>query len=115
MSAYEHMVFFRFKPQVPQSTVDDLMTTLLTFPRTIPGILEMSAGINETEETGNIHGYTLGLRITFEDQQTLRVYQSHSEHQSFIQKLNGILESVIVMDYPFPTRDPNSKSRSLSS
>ena len=58
MSAYEHMVFFRFKHQVAQVTLDDLMATLLAFPRTIPGILEMSAGINETEETENIHPNT---------------------------------------------------------
>ncbi|WP_082084085.1 Dabb family protein [Paenibacillus beijingensis] len=44
--------------------------------------------------------YTFGLRITFENQQSLREYATHPVHQQFVQSLNGILDNVVVVDYP---------------
>ncbi|MGO4501188.1 Dabb family protein, partial [Paenibacillus sp. 2RAB27] len=64
------------------------------------GIFDISAGINVTEETENIKGYTLGLRVTFEDLASLRSYGPHPVHQEFVKALDGILENVIVVDYP---------------
>jgi hypothetical protein len=78
----------------------ELLDQLLTFRDRIPGILDLSAGINVTEETENIKGYTLGLRVTFEDLVSLRSYGPHPVHQEFVKSLDGILENVIVVDYP---------------
>ncbi len=106
MSAYHHQVLFRFKEPLAPETAHDLTETLLALPAEIAGILDISAGINETEETLNSHGYTLGLHVSFESRQALRAYQPHPAHQAFIQKLNGLVESVVVMDYPVPDREP---------
>ena len=73
---------------------------LFTFKAKIPGYVELTAGVNVTEETANIHGYTLGLRVTFEDKAALDQYGPHPVHQQFVKLLDGIIESVIVMDYP---------------
>ncbi|MGY2893805.1 Dabb family protein [Deinococcus sp. UYEF24] len=104
MTAYEHIVVFRFKPSVSRAQQDGLVATLLAFPGVIPGILELTAGINETEETENVHGYTLGLRITFQDRQALTAYQPHASHQAFVRQLDGLIENVVVMDYPVTVR-----------
>ncbi|PKG21917.1 hypothetical protein CWS01_20055 [Niallia nealsonii] len=71
-----------------------------TFKEGIPGILELTAGINVTEEKENIKGYTLGLRVTFKDKDALDQYGPHPLHQEFVGMLEGIIEDVIVVDYP---------------
>jgi hypothetical protein len=97
---FEHLVVFKFNANVTHVKQQELLDQLLAFQGQIPGILDISAGINVTEETDNIHGYTLGLRVTFEDLASLRAYGPHPVHQQFVKSLEGILENVIVVDYP---------------
>jgi hypothetical protein len=97
---YEHLVVFKFNNNLTPAKQQELLDQLLAFRGSIPGIMDMSAGINVTEETENIHGYTLGLRVTFDDLASLRLYGPHPLHQKFVKSLDGILESVVVVDYP---------------
>lgn len=97
---YEHLVFFKFNNNVSSDKQKELLDQLLSFRNRIPGIVDVSAGINVTEEIDNIKGYTLGLRVTFEDLESLRAYGPHPVHQEFVQSLAGILDDVIVVDYP---------------
>ncbi|MDR6551788.1 Dabb family protein [Paenibacillus qinlingensis] len=97
---YEHIVVFKFNTNITLIKQQELLDQLLTFRDRIPGIIDISAGINVTEETENMKGYTLGLRVTFEDLASLRSYGPHPVHQEFVKSLDGILENVIVVDYP---------------
>ncbi|NOV00728.1 Dabb family protein [Paenibacillus planticolens] len=97
---FEHLVCFRFKETLAAQKEQELIETLLSFKGRIPGIVEISAGANETEETDNVQGYTLGLRVTFEDRESLRQYGPHPVHQEFVKSIAGIIENVIVIDYP---------------
>ncbi|TVY09228.1 Dabb family protein [Paenibacillus cremeus] len=97
---YEHLVFFKFNTTITPGKQQELLDQLLAFRNRIPGIVDLSAGINVTEETHNIKGFTLGLRVTFEDLESLRAYGPHPVHQEFVSSLKGILEDVIVVDYP---------------
>jgi hypothetical protein len=97
---YEHLVVFNFNASVTPAKQQELLDQLLAFRHSIPGIIDISAGINVTEETENIRGYTLGLRVTFEDLASLRSYGPHPVHQAFVKSLDGILENVVVVDYP---------------
>jgi hypothetical protein len=97
---FEHLVSFKFKEMLPAPKEKELLETLLSFKERIPGIVDMSAGVNVTDEVGNIHGYTLGLRVTFQDQESLRQYGPHPVHQQFVKLLDGILDNVVVIDYP---------------
>ncbi|WP_216857082.1 Dabb family protein [Paenibacillus tritici] len=97
---YEHLVVFRFNDQYEPSREEGLLSTLRALKGQIPGIADLTAGVNVTEETENIHGYTLGLRVTFEDQEALRQYGPHPAHQRFVSMLEGIIENVVVVDYP---------------
>ncbi|KRE55992.1 Dabb family protein [Paenibacillus sp. Soil750] len=97
---YEHLVVFKFNTNVTPIKQQELLDQLLSFRDRIPGIFDISAGINVTQETENIKGYTLGLRVTFEDLASLRSYGPHPVHQEFVKSLDGILENVIVVDYP---------------
>ncbi|WP_261301823.1 Dabb family protein [Paenibacillus andongensis] len=97
---FEHLVSFKFKENLAQQKEKELLETLWSLKNKIPGIVDLSAGVNVTEETENVQGYTIGLRVTFEDQESLRQYGPHPAHQQFVQSLEGILENVIVIDYP---------------
>jgi hypothetical protein len=97
---YEHLVSFKFKESYSPDKVKMLLDTLLSFKGRIPGIVELTAGVNVTEEIDNIHGYSLGLRVTFQDKEALRQYGPHPVHQEFVRMLDGILDNVVVIDYP---------------
>ncbi|WP_274649633.1 Dabb family protein [Paenibacillus humicola] len=97
---FEHLVLFRFNDSLTPEKRQELLDKLLSFKGQIPGIVELSAGVNETEETDNIRGYTLGLRVTFEDREALRAYGPHPVHQEFVRSLAGLLDNVVVADYP---------------
>ncbi|ANE45269.1 stress protein [Paenibacillus swuensis] len=96
----EHIVIFKFNEKVTSEQEQALLDQLLAFKGQIPGIAELSAGINVTEETEVAHGFSLGLRVTFETQEDLRNYGPHPLHQAFVASLSGLLEQVIVVDYP---------------
>ncbi|WP_248924852.1 Dabb family protein [Paenibacillus hamazuiensis] len=98
---YEHLVVFKLKENVTAQMEQELLDKLQSFKGRIPGIVQLSAGINVTEETENRHGFNLGLRVTFSDREALRQYSPHPLHQEFVRMLDGLLDSVVVVDYPF--------------
>ncbi|MBD2870573.1 Dabb family protein [Paenibacillus arenilitoris] len=100
MSMYEHLVAFKFNDGITPAKRQELLDQLLAFRGRIPGIVDLSAGINVTEEAENVHGFTLGLRVTFEDRASLQAYGPHPVHQAFVKSLDGLLDNVIVVDYP---------------
>ncbi|CAM4191522.1 Dabb family protein [Paenibacillus alkaliterrae] len=97
---FEHLVAFKFHEKLESSKEKELLETLHGFKDVIPGIIELTAGLNQTHETDNIHGYTLGLRVTFADRQALLDYGPHPAHQAFVKMLDGLIANVIVVDYP---------------
>lgn len=101
---YEHLVAFKLNDKITTVKQQELVAQLLALQEEIPGIVDLTAGINVTEETDHIQGFTLGLRVTFEDQEALRAYGPHPAHQAFVTSLNEWVENVIVVDYPIPSR-----------
>ncbi|QGQ98144.1 Dabb family protein [Paenibacillus psychroresistens] len=97
---YEHLVSFKFNEKMNPQKAKELIEVLLDFKTQIPGIIELTAGINETAEVDNIHGYSLGLRVTFQDKAALLQYGPHPAHQQFVKLLDGLVENVVVIDYP---------------
>ncbi|UVI32719.1 Dabb family protein [Paenibacillus spongiae] len=96
---YEHLVSFRFKEELTPEKEQELLDSLYSFKGRIPGLIDVTAGINIKVEPENAHGFTLGLRVTFETLEALRAYGPHPAHQEFVKKLDGILDQVVVMDY----------------
>ncbi|HWJ78556.1 MULTISPECIES: Dabb family protein [Bacillaceae] len=98
---YEHMVFFKFNEFLTPEKEKELLGRLNSFQDKIPGIKELTAGFNVTEEVENMKGFTLGLRVTFENKNALDNYGPHPVHQEFVGSLEGVIEDVVVVDYPF--------------
>ncbi|MBB6023102.1 hypothetical protein HNR77_004202 [Paenibacillus sp. JGP012] len=101
---FEHLVVFKFNDKITPAKQQEFVSQLLALQDQIPGIIDLTAGVNITEETDKIQGFTLGLRVTFEDQEALRAYGPHPAHQAFVASLNDWVDNVIVMDYPIPSR-----------
>ncbi|PLS03351.1 Dabb family protein [Neobacillus cucumis] len=97
---YEHMVFFKFKENITPEKEQELLEKLLSFKGVIPGIVELSAGINVTAEEERKQGYGLGLRVTFDNKESLDQYGPHPAHQDFVKSLDNVIENVVVVDYP---------------
>jgi hypothetical protein len=96
---YEHIVMFKFNENFTPEKEQDLLSQLKEFKGKIPGIIELTAGINVTEEVENKHGYTMGLRVTFRAKQELDNYLPHPIHQEFVSSLDGVIDNIIVADY----------------
>ncbi|MDQ0229171.1 Dabb family protein [Metabacillus malikii] len=98
---FEHIVLLKLKPSVTIDEQEEVVKYTYTFKETIQGIVDISAGINITEEMEHKHGYTIGIRITFADQQACRDYIQHPQHQTFLKRISPIVEGIVIMDYPF--------------
>lgn len=97
---FEHLVSFKFNRILEPGLEQELLELLRGLKDQIPGIVDLTAGVNETEETDNIHGFSIGLRVTFNDRESLQVYGPHPAHQAFVRRLDGLIEQVVVVDYP---------------
>jgi len=100
---FEHLVSFKFNENYTKEHERKLLDKIATFKAHIPGIVEITAGVNTTGETEQIQGYTLGLRVTFQDEEALRAYGPHPVHREYVQMLDGIIDNVIVIDYEITT------------
>jgi len=98
---YEHIVLLKLKPNVTIDEQEEAVKYARAFKDTIPGIVDLSAGINVTEEVEHKQGYTLGIRVTFVNRQACRDYIQHQQHQNLLQRVGPFVEGIVVMDYPF--------------
>ena len=98
---YEHIVLLKLKPNVTIDKQEEVVKYAHAFKDTIPGIVDLSAGINVSEEVEHKQGYTLGIRVTFTDQQACRDYIQHPLHQNLLQRIGPLVEGIVVVDYPF--------------
>ncbi|NRD79839.1 Dabb family protein [Bacillus sp. BRMEA1] len=98
---YEHIVILKLGSKVTIYEQEEAVKLVHTFKETIPGIVDLSAGINVSEEVEHKQGYTLGIRVTFENQQACRDYIQHPLHQNLLQRIGPLVEGIVVMDYPF--------------
>jgi hypothetical protein len=100
INMYDHLVFFKFNDSLTPEKEKEFLEKLKALKEVIPGIIELTTGVNVTEEKERIQGYTLGLRVTFKDKGVLDEYGPHPIHQEFVQSLEGVIEDIIVVDYP---------------
>lgn len=97
---WQHIVFFKFNEKSTNEYEQCLLNLLLSFKKTIPGIVELTAAFNETDELDRIQGFRLGLQIIFEDKQALIEYATNPNHLYFQEQLAPVFENAIVIDYP---------------
>ena len=94
-----HIVLIRWTEEASQEAKDSAMTELRNLKNKIPGIVDVSSGVNFSERA---KGYTHGLVFHFNDKAAVEAYLAHPEHVRVVQNfLNPFREDTLVFDYEF--------------
>jgi hypothetical protein len=95
----EHIVLLKLKSNTTEEQVQTLTDALLKMGDEIPGIAEVSAGMNNSPE-GKAHGFGYGFIVRFQDAEARDAYLPHPVHrQVATEYLRPIVDDVLVFDY----------------
>lgn len=93
----EHIVLFRFKDEITDSTKATIVKELLSLKDKVPSIQSITAGKNFTDRS---KGFEYGLVVRFENRLGLDDYQVHPEHQRVIHEfIRPALADILAVDY----------------
>ncbi|MBF0501561.1 MAG: Dabb family protein [Candidatus Riflebacteria bacterium] len=96
-----HIVLWKFKDEAGGKTKDEnlrmIRSILDELPAKISDIRQFEVGINITKDTA---AYDLALISAFDDEDALRRYQAHPEHQKLVDALRKVRESRVIADFP---------------
>jgi hypothetical protein len=97
----KHCVLFRFRSDVREEAIDDIMTRFEQLVGTIPGVRKVYAGRNVSPE-GLDHGHRHGFVMEIENERLRDAYLIHPEHiaisEDLLPLLDGGIEGVTVFD-----------------
>jgi len=96
--ALRHLVLFSFKADANPGHVHAIEQAFCALPDEISGIVEFEWGTNVSPE-GLAQGFTHCFLVTFYSEEDRDAYLPHPAHQSFVEKLQPILDKVLVIDY----------------
>lgn len=92
----KHIVFMKFKKEVSPEAVTDIERSLNGLPSLIPEIKEYVFGRDIVRSE---RSYDFCLVSSFDDIESLKVYQVHPKHVAVSQKLRGMCDSLLVVDF----------------
>ncbi|MCK9196249.1 MAG: Dabb family protein [Syntrophales bacterium] len=94
-----HIVFMKFKKGVDALKIEDMGKSLESLPGKIAEIkgFEFGPDILKSERS-----YDFALIATFTGLGSLKSYQVHPEHIPVIQKVRGLCEAILVVDFELP-------------
>ncbi|MHB1629680.1 MAG: Dabb family protein [Bacilli bacterium] len=95
----EHLCVYRIR-QMPDADIENEIVRLFQkLKGEIEGLLEMSVGINTTEEVEYLNGYTVGLRMLFDSRHSLKNYLEYPKHKAVADFVLKSVDDVIVCDF----------------
>lgn len=98
MPEIQHMVLFKFRPEVTPEKITELFNHLAQLQQLIPGITYFAGGPYSSPEGLN-QGYTHGFLMTFESVHARDTYLPHPEHELVKTALSQCIDSVLVFDF----------------
>ena len=101
VSMIEHLVLFKFKPEVGDNEMNEITAAIQGLKSQIPGIVQITCGKNFSARA---QGHQFGLVARFVDKAALELYSNHPAHLAVVETLNfrryqPRMESVTVVDY----------------
>ncbi|CAM5769138.1 stress responsive protein [Labrys miyagiensis] len=97
-----HCVFLRFKNDIADDTIDELLGDFVLMKNVVPGIRDVVAGRNDSRE-GLERGFRHGFMMDIEDDEAREAYLSHPTRAALAERilpcLEGGLEGVMVADF----------------
>ncbi len=97
-SFMRHIVLFKFKDDVDQSTIDEIVAAFGNLPNKIDQIIGYEAGRNVSPEQLD-QGFTHAFVVTFRDSAARDAYLPHPAHKDFVKLLEGKIDKVLVFDF----------------
>ena len=100
----KHIVLLKLKPGVTVEQTDALLDALTDLMNngTIPGILNVTGGYNNSPE-GRGHGYDFAFEMWFEDAAARDRYLPHPAHKELGARYVGpIFDDLLVFDFDSP-------------
>ncbi len=98
MKRVKHIAFFQFKDTCTAEDIADVWRIMEDLPRKIPGILNLSWGVNTSTE-GLSEGFTHSFVMLFENAAARDAYLPHPAHQEAVGLVVPRLERVVVCDH----------------
>ena len=95
----EHNVFFRIKKEIDLEGLKEISRQFTALQGVIPGLVEVSSGINITGDPVYGKDYNLGLRMLFASQADLEAYVVHPLHTEISNKVSAVMETAAVCDF----------------
>lgn len=93
-----HIVNLKYKEEATPEQVEKAVQTFLDLEKTIPEIVSIEWGENDSTE-GHSDGFTHTFLITFNDEHGREKYLFHKTHLDLVKKVGPIIGGVLVMDY----------------
>lgn len=91
-----HIVFFKFKPEIPPERRQNFIRMLQALPKQIPGIVTGEVGEDMTHKE---RSFDVALVFTFADRAALDAYAPHPQHARVVEESHRISERVCSVDY----------------
>jgi len=91
----KHVVLFKFKSDISEADIDQLVDGLAALPDQIPEIREFVFG---RDIIGSERSYDFALVSMFDDLAAMQSYQVHAEHQKVIAHVKAICTSIVAAD-----------------
>lgn len=97
-----HIVHLKFGPDISSTDASRLLQSVYALKDTIPGILQVSGGANNSPEPLG-KGYTHSFVVDFVDSDARDAYLPHPAHvrvgDALVAAATGGLDGILVFDY----------------
>lgn len=98
MNGYNHIILFKFKPEVDEQKAQILLQGIGMLQTRISEIEHFRYGRND-RDNGHNAGFEYAFVMEFHSKQARDRYQNHPAHQDYIQtQLEPFIEDAIVFD-----------------
>lgn len=91
-----HIVFFKFKAEMPAERRQDFVNMLRVLPDQIPGIVASEVGEDILHKE---RSFDVALVFTFRDRASLDAYTSHPKHILVVEESHRVNEKVCSVDF----------------
>ncbi|MFM7784686.1 MAG: Dabb family protein [Gammaproteobacteria bacterium] len=96
--AVHHMVWVRFRPEVPESRIAAIEASLRQLPGRVPGMQSMTMGRNFTDRA---NGCTHGISVILDDRAALEHYAVDPFHVDVAGALRESCDVLMAVDYEY--------------
>lgn len=92
----EHIVWFKFKSDLPEEERARLLRELVDLEGVVPGISRLKVGANFTDRA---RGFSHALVVTLSSREALQSYQDHPTHAALARALRAASDDILAIDF----------------